>query len=316
MKDSRGRDIVYLRLSVTERCTLKCEYCRADEGECPKQKELSADELELIVRAAAELGVTKIRLTGGEPLLRRDIVELVSRFKAVQGITEIAMTTNAQQLCGRAKGLKAAGLDRLNISLDSLRPERYKSITGGGEIEPVLAGIDEALAAGLTPLKINAVVVRGRNDDEIDDFIELTCSKAVDVRFIELMPMGEMQRNIGLRVPSEELISARPYLQPLPPRYESQPSQDYMVEGHLGRVGFISPVSHKFCGACNRIRVMSDGMLRPCLGSASEVSLKPALGRGYEALVAEMRRAIYDKPEGHCFEKGVTNGKNMNRIGG
>ncbi len=316
MIDAEGRNIEYLRLSITERCTLKCTYCRAEEGLCPKQRELDAESLLRIVRALAGLGVTKVRLTGGEPLLRRDVEEIARDIRACPGIAEIAMTTNAQALPGRAKALKAAGVNRLNISVDSLKPDRYREMTGGGDLAAVLAGIDEALDAGLTPLKLNAVVMRGRNDDEVDDFIELTRDRPIDMRFIELMPMGTADHSAE-RISADELLRARPQLVPVPPRYPSQPSSDYRVEGYMGRVGFISPVSHKFCGACNRVRVMSDGILRPCLGDNAEVDLKPALAAADDALLIEtMRSAIWHKPRTHGFDGGFHTQRDMSRIGG
>ena len=316
MIDRIGRDITYLRLSVTERCTLKCTYCRADIGECPKQKELSSDDILRVVRALASLGISKVRLTGGEPMLRRDLYDIVRGIRENAGIREIAMTTNAQHLPGNAARLKEAGVDRLNISIDSLKSARYEQMTGGGSLSAVLRGIDEAIDAGLTPLKLNAVLLRGVNDDEVDDFIALTRDRPIDMRFIELMPMGSVDHT-GERVTSDELIAARPYLIPLPPRYASQPSADYRIDGHLGRVGFISPMSHRFCGDCNRVRVMSDGMLRPCLGDNAEVSLKEALAQpDDEELLRVIREAVYNKPQTHDFNGAFHAEKNMSRIGG
>ncbi len=180
----------------------------------------------------------------------------------------------------------------------------------------VLEGLEEAISAGLMPIKLNAVLVRGTNDDEIDDYIELTRDKPVDVRFIELMPIGKLGEDPTLRVPTEEILKAHPQLIPVPKRYPSQPSADYKIDGYKGRVGFISPVSHKFCGDCNRVRVMSDGMLRTCLGDNAEVLLKPALAQGDEMLLETIRKAIYEKPPGHCFEKGFSSIKDMSKIGG
>jgi cyclic pyranopterin phosphate synthase len=316
MIDNCGRKIEYLRLSLTERCTLKCEYCRADEGICPKREEMSAQEIDRVVRACVSLGINKIRLTGGEPMLRRDLLEIVANIRAQDGIGEIAMTTNAQHLVGQSAALKEAGINRLNISMDSLRPERFKRMTGG-ELAPVLRGIDEAMDAGLLPLKVNIVVIRGTNDDEIDDFIALTKDKPMDVRFIELMPLGKLGQNAELRVSSQELIDARPYLIPVAPRYPSQPSTDFVIQGHLGRVGFISPISHSFCGDCNRIRILADGMLRPCLGSHGEVSLRPALRSGDDTLLVEIiKTAMRSKPAGHSFQGGFVPERDMHRIGG
>ncbi|MEG1524280.1 MAG: GTP 3',8-cyclase MoaA [Clostridia bacterium] len=316
MMDQEGRSITYLRLSVTERCTLKCAYCRADAGLCPKQQELSAKEILRIVGVMNQLGIEKVRLTGGEPMLRRDLLEICAGIKALPGIRELAMTTNAQHLPDRAAELKAVGVDRLNISIDSLRPERYQAVTGGGKLQRVLDGIDAALAAGLLPVKLNAVIMRGTNDDEVDDFIALTRDRPIDMRFIELMPLGSVDHQAE-RITSDELIAARSYLVPVAPRYIGQPSVDYMVPGYLGRVGFISPMSHKFCGDCNRVRVMSDGMLRPCLGSNSEVSLKPALALPNDAELARVvSEAIWNKPHMHHFDHAFHTEKDMSRIGG
>lgn len=316
MIDKLGRNITYLRLSITERCTLKCAYCRADTGECPKQQELSAADILRIVRALASLGITKVRLTGGEPMLRKDLLSIVQGIRETPGITEIAMTTNAQHLYGKARALREAGLSRLNISIDSLIPERYAAMTGGGSLSAVLAGIDDAIEAGLTPLKLNAVLLRGRNDDEVDDFIALTKDRPIDMRFIELMPMGAVD-HANERVTSDSLIATRPYLVPVPPRYAGQPSVDYRIEGYAGRVGFISPMSHRFCGDCNRVRVMSDGMLRPCLGDNAEVTLKPALQLQDDTeLVRVIRETIWNKPGTHSFDAAFHAEKNMSRIGG
>ncbi|MCE5235400.1 MAG: GTP 3',8-cyclase MoaA [Clostridiaceae bacterium] len=316
MNDSFGRDITYLRLSITERCTLRCAYCRASEGVCPKQEELSAHELIRIVRVMAGMGVSKVRLTGGEPMLRKDLDEIVGGIAQLEGISELVMTTNAQHLAGRAHRLRELGLSRLNISLDSLNEERYHSLTGGGELKRVLSGIDEALGAGLTPLKLNVVLIRGVNDDEIDAFLSLAKDRPLDVRFIELMPIGNRFK-ANARIPTDEILAAHPNLKPLPPREKGQPAREYAAEGFLGRVGFISPLSHKFCADCNRVRVMSDGMLRPCLGSNAEVSLKEALGEKDDAaLEAAIKGAIRCKPKEHDMCGPFVSQKNMSKIGG
>jgi cyclic pyranopterin phosphate synthase len=316
MNDSFGRTIEYLRLSLTGRCTLKCAYCRAGEGLCPKRSELSTEEFLRIVRAMAALGVKKVRLTGGEPMLRRDLLAIVSGIRAVQGIEEIVMTTNGQHLPGKARLLREAGLDRLNVSLDSLKAERYTAMTGGGSLEKTLAGVDEALAEGFCPLKLNVVLLRGENDDETDDFIELTKDRPVWVRFIEWMPLGESDC-ADRRVPGWELRAARPYLEPAPPAYEGQPSRDYRIPGYTGRVGFIDPVSHRFCRLCNRVRVTSDGVLRPCLGSNLEFPLRRALDRPDDTALTEIiRRAVQEKPETHGFDGAFHTNRNMSRIGG
>ncbi len=315
MHDRFGRKIEYLRLSVTERCTLRCAYCRADEGYCPKAAELTADEFTRIVRACAQLGIKKVRLTGGEPLLRKDILNIVYDIAHTPGVTELSMTTNAQQLAGKALALKEAGLQRINISMDSLNPERFKEMTGG-DLSLVLSGIDEAISGGLLPVKVNVVLVRGKNDGEVDDFIALTRENPIDVRFIELMPLGELGEDESLRISNDELITARPWLVPVAPRYTSQPSRDFQVDGYLGRVGFISPISHNFCGLCNRLRLMSDGNLRMCLGVDSEISLLPALQQDDDTLLEVIRTAIFNKPARHQFDADFISDKNMSRIGG
>jgi cyclic pyranopterin phosphate synthase len=315
MIDRFGRNIEYLRLSLTERCTLQCTYCRADENVCLKAGELTLDEFIQIGQACADLGINKIRLTGGEPLLRKDIIDIVRRLSIIEGVGEVTMTTNAQQLVNKVDALKQAGLKRINISLDSLDADKFHKMTGG-DLDNVLDGIDAAIAVGLLPVKINAVIVQGINDDEVDDFIELTRTRSIDVRLIELMPIGNLGQNETLRVSSDELIAVRPYLKPLMPRYSSQPSNDYTVDGYLGRVGFISPISQKFCDRCNRVRIMSNGLLRPCLGNNYEISLRDALKEGSEVLIKVIHRAIYDKPAGHNFEKRYKSNKDMSRIGG
>ncbi|HWR23115.1 MAG TPA: GTP 3',8-cyclase MoaA [Feifaniaceae bacterium] len=315
MKDQWGRDITYLRLSVTERCQLNCAYCRGYRMQA-EQRELTAEEFARVVRAMAKLGVKKVRLTGGEPLLRADILAIVSDLRAIKGIEEITLTTNGQLLPGRARALKEAGLTRVNISMDSLDADRYRAITGGGELAPVLIGMQEAIEAGLAPLKVNAVLMRGINDGEIDAFINLAKERPIDVRFIELMPMGK--GDVSRRVTGDEIIKTRPWLTAIPPRYAGQPAADYVVQGHQGRVGFISPLSHRFCGFCNRVRVMSDGMLRLCLGVDAEVSLVEALAQKDDAMLADViREAVYQKPPTHRFDDdGFHSEKDMSRIGG
>ena len=315
MQDCHGRTIEYLRLSVTDRCNLKCEYCRAGEGLCPKQTELPAESILRIVRIMADLGISKVRLTGGEPTVRRDLAEIARGIRSFPGIREISMTTNGQLLAGNAKAYKDAGIDRLNISIDSLKPERYRKMTNGGELENVLLGIDDALAAGMLPLKLNAVLMRGVNEDEVEDFIELTRTRDLDMRFIELMPLG-ISDHSSQRIPTSELLSAHPELVPLPPRYPGQPSVDYQVPGYTGRVGFISPISHKFCGTCNRIRLTCDGVLLPCLGNRIEYPLKGDLGRSDKELREIIRDVIWNKPASHHFECTFQPGRTMSHIGG
>lgn len=315
MKDNFGREIDYLRLSLTERCTLRCAYCRFDEGLCPKSMELSADEFVILAEACLELGVKRIRLTGGEPLLRKDILEIVEKIAKLDGLKDLSMTTNAQMLGELAEGLKKAGLMRLNISMDTLKPELFHELTGGS-LQKVLDGIDKALEVGFSPVKVNAVLMKGVNDGEVDDFINLTREKAIDVRFIEYMPIGCGNESSDLRINNQDLIAERPWLKPATPRYQGQPSEDYTFEGARGRAGFISPISHQFCDSCNRIRIMSDGSLRTCLGQEKEYSLLEALAEGKEAVKARISQAILEKPMGHLFLQEQLNKRNMSRIGG
>lgn len=316
MKDCMGREIEYLRLSVTDRCNLRCVYCRDGSEQCNKEKELTVNDIDRIIKSMVFLGVNKVRLTGGEPLMRPDLEMIVKKVAQNSRIKDLCMTTNGQGLSYRVKALKEAGLMRLNISVDSLDAARYNRITRGGKIEEVIRGIDEAITCGLYPIKLNAVIVRGENDDEIDDFIALTKDRPIDVRFIELMPIGKLGQNKENRVPSSEILESRPYLKRVMPRYPSQPSEDYKVEGYQGRVGFISPMSHKFCNICNRIRLTSDGQIKPCLGNNGEVSLKNALLAGADMLTAVIRKTIFNKPEGHNFDKKFASDRIMSRIGG
>lgn len=316
MNDRFGRTITYLRLSLTERCTLKCTYCRAQEGDCPKKSELTQAELLRITRAFAQAGVQKVRLTGGEPMLRRDLLPIIAGIRAIPEIQEITMTTNGQHLPGMSSALKAAGLDRLNISVDSLKPEKFAEITGGGSLARVLTGIEEAFAAGFSSVKLNVVLLRGVNDDETDDFIALTRDRNIQVRFIEYMPLGETDR-AEHRITGAELLQKHPELVEIVPSYKGQPARDYQMPGYVGKVGLIDPMSHRFCADCNRVRVMSDGMLRPCLGCNEEFSLKEALEQeGDDTLIRQIRKAIALKPSTHCFDTDFTAERTMSHIGG
>ncbi|QSX07780.1 GTP 3',8-cyclase MoaA [Alkalibacter rhizosphaerae] len=319
MIDRCGRTITYLRISVTEKCNLKCMYCDPDGENCVQEAEatLSPEKIEAIVRSMAKIGIKKVRITGGEPLVRRDICDIVARVASVEGIEDVSMTTNGINLKRYAKQLKEAGLGRLNISMDSLKEDRFAMITGGGRLNKVLEGIDAALEAGLVPVKINTVLVRGINDDEIDDFIALTKDRPLECRFIELMPIGPYGEENGDKViPSSEIIDARPDLVYLKKSDKGAPAEYYRMKGHLGKVGFISPMSHKFCNDCNRIRLTSDGKIRPCLGNNGEVDLMEVLDHYPEKLDEFIKNIIYNKPEGHHFGEDYTSSRHMNRIGG
>jgi cyclic pyranopterin phosphate synthase len=322
MLDQFHREINYLRLSITPRCNLNCLYCRP--GGCPTGQGLEAEsglltpvEIGLIVGAAADLGIRKVRLTGGEPLMRADLEDIIREVRRHPAIEDLSLTTNGQGLAERAAGLKAAGLSRINISLDSLQAERYREITGGGRLAPVLAGIDACLAVGLVPVKLNTVLVRGINDDEIDALIELTRTRPLALRFIELMPMNEIGRDPDRLVTGTEILARYPELERVPEAYAGQPAEDFRLPGYVGTVGFIRPISHRFCHTCNRIRVTSDGKLKPCLGDLGEVDLKAALASGNPDTLRQLiHDTIYAKPEGHHFNADFKPKRGMDRTGG
>jgi cyclic pyranopterin phosphate synthase len=322
LADSYHRPINYLRISVTDRCNLRCIYCMPPEG-IPLMSHgdvLRYEEIDLVARAAAELGITKLRLTGGEPLVRTGLTDLVAMLAKIKGIDDISMTTNGVLLDRYAVGLKKAGLHRVNISLDSLRPERFHKITRMGKLDDVLNGIEAAREAGLNPVKINMVVIRGTNDDEISHFALLTLSDAWHVRFIEFMPfMGNGKKNRFL-VPVSEIMERIEALGKLEPSLLNGvgPARYYRFPGAKGTIGFISPVTECFCQACNRMRLTADGKLRPCLFSDDEIDLRGPLrqGMGVEEIKRLIRRAVAAKPERHKLMTGVTCERFMSQIGG
>jgi len=319
MLDQHGRKIEYMRISVTQKCNLKCIYCDPNGENCKDSKEdsLTPWEYEKVVRFMVNAGIKKIRITGGEPLLRRDICEIISRISVIDGIEEISMTTNGIKLLKMADNLKASGLRRLNISLDSLNLEKFKFITGGGDLNKTMAGIDRALALGLTPVKINTVLIKGINDDEIDDLIELTKDRPIEVRFIELMPMGSFcEDNRDKIIRNDDLIADRPELQYLERTDKGSPAVCYQIAGYTGKIGFISPMTHQFCSDCNRIRLTSDGKIRPCLGNNGEVNIRKALDLKPENFNRIVSQIIMEKPKGHNFGAGFSSSRRMNMIGG
>lgn len=317
MKDGFGREITYLRLSVTERCNLRCRYCMPEDGICTKRHEdmLTEDEMIMAVQAAASLGVHKLRLTGGEPLVKKNILSICERSAAVEGIKEVCLTTNGTLLPQMAKQLRAAGADRLNISLDTLNPEKYAYITRRGTLDQALRGIEAALEAGFDRLKINAVLIGGFNDDEIPALAELTKRYPADMRFIELMPMTDNEE-FGQKayVSGAAVLAALPELEPVP--HNDGVAKLYHLPGAQGNIGLISAVSSHFCATCNRIRLTADGKLKPCLHSDQEYSIK---GLDYEGMRKEMERAILAKPACHAPLSAAERsnaGRNMNQIGG
>ena len=315
MRDEFGRDIRYLRLSVTDRCNCRCVYCMPDNG-VPMLSHadiLSFEEMRDIVAAAASLGVRKVRLTGGEPLVRRGIVDLVGMVAAVPGIDEVDMTTNATLLAPVAASLRGAGLTRLNVSLDTLNAARYKAITRRGTLADALAGLEAAYDAGFANTKINCVLIGGVNDDELRPLAELARDRDLTVRFIELMRMGECAGwPKGRFVSADEVLSAVPELV----RAGGQGvSELYQAPGWKGSVGLIRPMTHRFCSSCDRIRVTADGRLKPCLHSAAEVNLRGLSGQD---LVEAIRAGIAAKPRGHRMDNGRASDslRAMNEIGG
>lgn len=313
--DHLGRDIHYLRMSLTERCNLKCIYCRDESAFCKVREELNTEQYRILIRQFVSLGIRKIRLTGGEPLVRRDLTEIVRMIAAYDEIRDLSMTTNAQGLAARLPELKRAGLKRINISLDSLDSERYSRMTRGGDLQQVFDAVEAAIREEL-PVKINTVLIRGENDSETDDFIRLARDYPVDIRFIELMPIGKLGESEGRRVMNREILERHPELYPAEPRYLSQPSEDYTADGFRGRVGLISPISHRFCKDCNRVRLTSDGKLKMCLGQTQETDLMPYLAGNGEELLEVMRSAIYAKPAEHQFDELFHSNRTMNQIGG
>ena len=317
MQDTFGREIDYLRISVTDLCDLRCRYCMPPEG-VKKQSHrdiLSLEEIEEIARAAVTLGVKKLRLTGGEPLLRRGIVGLCEKLSAIPGVEELALTTNAVRLPELAKPLKAAGVRRVNISLDTLNAEKYRAITRCGDIDSAFAGIRAAVEAGLTPLKLNTVLIGGFNDDEIPALTDLTKKYPVEVRFIELMPIGDAAPFPGgAYLPCTAVTERCPELVPI--ENGRGVAERYRFPGAPGTVGLIRPISCSFCGSCSRIRLTADGYLKPCLHSKEEIPLRGLHG---DALTERIREAIEKKPKEHGVLSAVSRSeaeRSMNAIGG
>lgn len=326
MRDTYRREINYLRVSVTDKCNLRCVYCMPEEGvkSIPHDEILRVEEFEAIVRAAALAGIKKIRLTGGEPLVHKGLEDLVRRFANIPGIDDITLTTNGLLLPSHAAPLKEAGVTRVNISLDTLKEERYREITRCGELAAAWKGIQAALDAGLHPVKLNTVVVRDFNDDEVEAMARLTLKRPLHVRFIELMPIGATNSwTEGRFVPAEEImdrISRR--LGKLNPANMTQgdgPAKYYRLSGAEGTLGFITAMSEHFCEKCNRLRLTSSGGLRPCLYDSREVDLKTPLrrGAGTREIADLIMDAIALKPDRHHLNDGWADDKRvMSQIGG
>ncbi|MCR8645345.1 GTP 3',8-cyclase MoaA [Paenibacillus sp. N1-5-1-14] len=328
--DSYNRKHDYLRISVTDRCNLRCVYCMPEEGMEfePNEKLLSFEEITEVVRILAKQGLRKLRLTGGEPLVRKNLEQLVEMLANIPGIEDIALTTNGVYFAAKADKFKQAGLTRINISLDSLRADRFAMITRGGDIHRVLQAIEAAYRVGLYPIKINVVLMKGINDDEILDFLRLTLERDIQVRYIEYMPIGhddagwktkyvplstvlEVCKEQGFEVAESAAV------------YGNGPSQNYQIQGAKGSFGLIHPVSDHFCQTCNRLRLTADGNIKPCLYWSDEFNVRPLIGNE-EQLLQLFYRALGQKPETHEMALKLTDKtqshtptlRRMSQIGG
>ena len=318
MLDKRGRNIDYLRVSLTDRCNLRCIYCMPEKGiekKCHTEI-LRFEEVEKIIKACAALGIKKIRFTGGEPLILKGTENLIKNTASIKGIEDISITTNGILLADMAESLKKAGLKRVNISIDTLNKEKFKKITRVGDINKVFNAIEKCLSLNMAPIKLNTVLMRGINDDEIEDFLNLTRDNPIQVRFIELMPIGEGLKyfdKYGMKV--KEILQKHPEL--ISVKDESKVASIYKLKGSKGSVGLISTVSRKFCSECNRIRLTATGTIKPCLHSAEEINLKPYLNDEQD-LIEVIENTVYNKPKEHHLEtEGKSNtDKMMFQIGG
>lgn len=307
--DAQGRRINYLRLSITDRCDFRCTYCMAEEMEfLPHAQVLSLEEALRLARVFVNLGVSKIRITGGEPLVRKNALWLLEKIAQLEGLKELVLTTNGSQLQRQAAALARAGVSRLNISLDSLKPERFRAITRSGKLERVLAGIDAACSAGFARIRLNAVLQKGINDDELEDLLAYAVERKIDLALIEEMPLGDTGRNLGRSFLSSDEARAR-----LTRRFEliptleqsGGPARYWRVAGSPSRLGFISPHTHNFCDSCNRVRLSAQGELYPCLGDQGAVPLLPLLRSTPDddgPIIAAIRLGLGIKPKGHEFD--------------
>jgi cyclic pyranopterin phosphate synthase len=323
LRDSFGRSIEYLRISVTDRCNFRCLYCMPAAGLewLPKSDILSYEEIAQVVRELAPLGLRRLRLTGGEPTLRPQLENLVTLLKSIPEIEDISLSTNGVRLPDLAGSLRNAGLDRVNMSADSLRPDRIKSISRRSTDFDPIAAASAAERAGLAPIKINVVVMRGINDDELCDFARLTIDHEWHVRFIELMPVGEM-RDLTWEhvVPSEEILRRLEAISPLEPVIGPErgngPARYFQLQGARGTIGVITPMSHTYCGSCNRVRLTADGRLRTCLFGDDEVDLRTPLREGLP-LEPFFRSALASKPEQHHLLQMQVGGlRALSQVGG
>lgn len=327
-RDRFDREIDYLRISLTDHCNLRCVYCMplTEVQYAPPANALRPEEIERIVRAAASVGFRKVRLTGGEPTLRPDLVDIVKRVSKVDGIEDVAMTTNGILLSRMAVTLKRAGLRRVNIHVDTLNPERLSRLMRWGKLEDIQRGIDAAVDAGLTPLKLNCVVTRGYNEEDVVDMARLTIEKDWHVRFIELMPLGggecaqvSVDRYVSNVETKERIENALGPLESCPSKNPADESKNFQLPGGAGVVGFISPVSEPYCGSCNRMRLTSDGRFHLCLLKDDELDVQEAVRRGADTaeLGQILLQAVGAKPTGHALAEGVAPlDRSMHHLGG
>lgn len=323
MKDAFGRSIEYLRISVTDRCNFRCLYCMPEDGMqwLPRSEVLSYEEIAEVVGQLAPLGLRRLRLTGGEPTIRPDLEKLVATLRAISAIEDIALSTNGTRFPEHAPKLRAAGLDRVNISVDSLRPDRVRDIARRTVITPPIDALLAAERAGLSPVKVNVVVMRGINDDETVDFARLTLEHAWHVRFIELMPVGDMRGATWEHVvPSDEILDRLSALGPLTacdgPARGNGPAVYHRYAGAPGTVGVITPMTHTYCASCNRVRLTADGRLRTCLFGEAGVDLREPLRAGLP-LEPLFVRALEEKPKEHALLQMKVGGlRALSEVGG
>jgi cyclic pyranopterin phosphate synthase len=312
LRDGLGRDLTYLRVSLLRGCNLSCRYCMPERIPFRMSEVLSADELERLVGRFAARGVRKLRLTGGEPTLRPDLIDITRRLSRLAGVQDVALSTNAVRLRRLAKPLYDAGIRRLNVSLDTLRPHLFRQVTGSNELHRVLDGIEAARDAGFDPIKLNTVIMRGVNDDEIEDLVDYASERRLQIRFIEMMPTGAVHGIQPQHFVSNqdvlERLGGEARWEALGPRANGGPSRDYRdrLRPEAPGIGFINPLSQNFCADCNRLRLTADGKLRTCLFGVEEIPLRLHLvGSEWESrLNAVIDRALRDKPESHQLETG------------
>jgi cyclic pyranopterin phosphate synthase len=326
--DSFGRHVTYLRISVTDRCNLRCVYCMPSEGIewQPHDTIMQYEEIAQFVKLAASQGIREVRLTGGEPLIRKNLPDLVHQLSVIPGIEDISLTTNGLLLENLAEKLAGAGLTRVNVSFDTMRPALFKKITRGGSLEKVWNGILAAERYNLTPIKLNTVILKGINSDEIEELAKLTLDHDWSLRFIELMPIsnqapwgGDFPKPEEMYFPISEVRTRLEKFGFGPIRSHvigEGPSEEYRIKGARGSIGFISPLSKSFCKRCNRLRLTSDGNLRPCLGNDEEVPILAAMRNG-EDILPLLQKAIQLKPENHKLDQASSlTGRCMMQIGG